>query len=147
MKTWSGERFARSLCHISWQLKRRHFALTVVAIFWKPQTLTQIKKKIITGDECWYFMYNLQSTRQTSVQLSPTAQRPQKVCQQKSRIKTMLIVFFDSKGVIHHLKLTCQLCVLPWGHQTSGFPYCRVCPEYSNSGSWSLRPHSANILQ
>ncbi|VVC30360.1 Pheromone/general odorant binding protein,Transposase, type 1 [Cinara cedri] len=46
--------------------------------------------RVITGDESWYFQW-----------LSPGAARPKKARMSKSKMKTMMICFFDSKGIVH----------------------------------------------
>ncbi len=46
-----------------------------------PNFLTSI----VTGDESWCFLYDQQTIRQSAAWLSPQAQRPQKVRQQKSK--------------------------------------------------------------
>ncbi len=56
---------------------------------------------IITADESWCFAYDLETKRQSSKWCIPNTS-PKKFRFQKSRVKTMLILFFDSKGVIHH---------------------------------------------
>jgi [histone H3]-lysine36 N-dimethyltransferase SETMAR len=59
-------------------------------------------KRIVTGDETWCFMYDPQTKRQSAAWLGPKSPKPQKVRIQKSKVKTMLIAFFDAKGLIHH---------------------------------------------
>ena len=56
---------------------------------------------IITGDEIWCFAYDPETKRQSSEWVGETSPRPQKMKFQRSRIKTMLINFFDSQGVVH----------------------------------------------
>ena len=55
-------------------------------------------KKVITGDESWVYGYDLEMKAQSS-QSSPLRK---KVQQSHSKIKTMLAVFFDWEGVVHH---------------------------------------------
>ncbi len=57
---------------------------------------------IITGDESWYFAYDPETKRQRSKWCGPNTPPSKKFRFQKSRVKTMLILFFDNKGVIHH---------------------------------------------
>jgi hypothetical protein len=57
--------------------------------------------KIITGDETWCLAYDPETKRQSSEWVGETSPRPKKLKFQKSRIKTMLIIFFDSQGVVH----------------------------------------------
>ena len=57
--------------------------------------------KVITGDESWCYGYDPE-TKQTSNQWkTPTSPRPKKARQVRSNVKTMLIVFFDVRGIVH----------------------------------------------
>jgi hypothetical protein len=55
--------------------------------------------KIITGDETC-FAYDPETKRQSSEWVGETSPRPKKLKFQRSRIKTMLIILFDS-GVVN----------------------------------------------
>ena len=57
--------------------------------------------KIITGDETWCFAYDPETKRRCSEWVGQTSPRPKKLKLRRSRIKTMLIIFFDSQGVVH----------------------------------------------
>jgi len=59
--------------------------------------------KIITGagDESWCYGYNPETKQQSSQWKSVSSLRPKKARQVKSNVKTMLICFFDIKGLIH----------------------------------------------
>jgi hypothetical protein len=57
--------------------------------------------KIITVDETWCFANDSETKRQSSEWVGATSPRPKKLKFQKSRIKTMLIIFYDSQGVVH----------------------------------------------
>ncbi|XP_011706123.1 PREDICTED: putative uncharacterized protein FLJ37770, partial [Wasmannia auropunctata] len=57
--------------------------------------------KIITGDETWCFAYDPETKRQSSEWVGESSPRPKKLRFQKSRVKTMLIVFFDSSGIVY----------------------------------------------
>ncbi|GFS64536.1 histone-lysine N-methyltransferase SETMAR [Nephila pilipes] len=59
-------------------------------------------KTIVTGDESWCLEYDPETKRQSSEWTSPGKGRPMKVRASKSKTKTMLLVFFDSRGIIHH---------------------------------------------
>ncbi|KAL4112628.1 hypothetical protein QTP88_016377 [Uroleucon formosanum] len=58
-------------------------------------------KNIITGDESWCFAYDPETKRQSAQWVGENSPRPKKLRFQKSKIKTMLIVLFDSQGIIH----------------------------------------------
>jgi histone-lysine N-methyltransferase SETMAR len=57
--------------------------------------------KIIIGDQTWCFAYDPETKRQSSEWTGETSPRPKKLKFQMSRIKTILIIFFDSQGVVH----------------------------------------------
>jgi len=54
--------------------------------------------KIITGDETWCFAYDPETKRQSSEWVGETSPRPKKLKFQRSRIKTMLIIFSTLKA-------------------------------------------------
>lgn len=57
--------------------------------------------RIITGDESWFFQYDPETKRQSQQWLSPNTPRPKKARMSKSKVKTMLITFFDRRGIVH----------------------------------------------
>jgi hypothetical protein len=57
--------------------------------------------KIITGDETWCFACDPETKRQSSEWVGETSPQPKKLKFQRSRIKTTLIIFFDSQGAMH----------------------------------------------
>ena len=57
--------------------------------------------KIIAGDETWWFAYDPETKRPSSEWAGETSPRPKKLEFQRSRIKTMLIIFFDFQGAVH----------------------------------------------
>lgn len=56
--------------------------------------------KVVTGDETWVFEYDPESKRQSSEWHTANSPKPKKARMSKSRVKSMLITFFDAKGVI-----------------------------------------------
>ena len=62
---------------------------------------TKIFSKIITGDETWCFACDSETKRQSSEWVGEASPRPKKLKFQRSRIKNILIIFFDSQGVLH----------------------------------------------
>ena len=58
-------------------------------------------KKIITGDETWCFAYDPETKRQSSEWVGETSPRLKTLKFQRFHYKTMLIIFFDSQGVVH----------------------------------------------
>ena len=55
---------------------------------------------ILTGDETWCFACDTETKRQSSEWVGETSPRPKILKFQRFRIKTMLIIFFDSQGVM-----------------------------------------------
>jgi histone-lysine N-methyltransferase SETMAR len=62
---------------------------------------TKTFNKIIMGDETWCFVYDPETKRQSSEWVGETFTRPRKLKFQRSRMKTVLIIFSDSQGVVH----------------------------------------------
>ncbi|UYV68186.1 hypothetical protein LAZ67_5003296 [Cordylochernes scorpioides] len=56
---------------------------------------------VVTGDESWMFEYDPESKRQSCAWHTKSSLRPKKARMSKSRIKTMIIVFFDIRGIVH----------------------------------------------
>ncbi|XP_054724253.1 histone-lysine N-methyltransferase SETMAR-like [Uloborus diversus] len=103
---------------------------------------------IVTGDETWCFKYEPLTKRQSAEWKSPEDAKPKKVRMEKSRIKTLLTVFFDSKGIIHKE-------FMPEGESVNAAYYLsvlkrlwarihRVRPEYQNQASWFLLHDNAS---
>lgn len=57
--------------------------------------------KIITGDESWCYGYDPETKQQSSQWKTSLSPRPKKARQVKSNVKTMVICFFDVKGIVH----------------------------------------------
>ncbi|UYV61492.1 hypothetical protein LAZ67_1005052 [Cordylochernes scorpioides] len=56
---------------------------------------------VVTGDESWMFEYDPESKRQSCAWHTKSSPRPKKARMSKSRIKTLIIVFFDIRGIVH----------------------------------------------
>lgn len=59
-------------------------------------------KCMITGDEVWIYAYDPETTDQSSEYRTKGEARPKKSRQSRSKIKVMLTVFFDYRGVVHY---------------------------------------------
>ena len=57
--------------------------------------------RVISGDESWVYGYNSETKQQSSQWKSPMSPRPKKARQVKSNVKSMIITFFDVKGIVH----------------------------------------------
>jgi len=60
-----------------------------------------IFNKIFTADETWCFDCDPKTKRQSCEWVGDTSRQLKKLKFQRSRIKTMLIIFFDSQGTVH----------------------------------------------
>jgi len=58
-------------------------------------------KKTVTGDGKWCFAYDPTTKRQSAAWVRETSPRPKKLQLQKSRVKIILVIFFDWQDVIH----------------------------------------------
>jgi [histone H3]-lysine36 N-dimethyltransferase SETMAR len=56
---------------------------------------------VVTGDESWIYEYDPETKQQSSEWHTPQSPRQKKARMSKSKIKSMLIVFFDRRGIIH----------------------------------------------
>ncbi|GFY13981.1 mariner Mos1 transposase [Trichonephila clavipes] len=61
----------------------------------------EFMKLIITGDESWVYGYDPETKQESSQWNPPGSPRPKKARQVRSKIKVMLIVFFDADGIVH----------------------------------------------
>ena len=59
-------------------------------------------KRIITGDETWIYAYDPETADQSSEYRAKGEPKPKKSRQSRSKIKVMLTVFFDYRGVVHY---------------------------------------------
>lgn len=57
---------------------------------------------IITGDEVWVYEYDVETAQQSSEWRFEGESKPKKERQSRSKIKVMLTVFFDIRGVVHY---------------------------------------------
>ncbi|CAH2087363.1 unnamed protein product [Euphydryas editha] len=60
-----------------------------------------IMKRIITGYKSWIYAYDPETDDQSAEYRTKGEPRPKKPRQSKSKIKVMLTVFFDHRGVVH----------------------------------------------
>jgi len=62
----------------------------------------QFLKNIMTGDESWVYGYDPEAKQQSPQWKGPSSLQPKKGHQVRSKTKLMLLVFFDSEGIVHH---------------------------------------------
>jgi hypothetical protein len=58
--------------------------------------------QIITDDETWVYGYDLEKKCQSLQWKSVDSPRPKKARRVRSKVKAMLIVFFDMEGIVHY---------------------------------------------
>lgn len=75
--------------------------------------------RVITGDESWVYGYDPETKQQSSQWKTPSSPRPKKARQVRSNIKSMLIIFFDIRGIVHKE-------FVPPGQTVNGKFYCEV---------------------
>ncbi|GFV19177.1 protein GVQW3 [Trichonephila clavipes] len=66
------------------------------------QNKPDILNSVVTGDEFWMFEYDPELKRQSCEWHTKSSPRPKKARMSKSCIKTMIIVFFDIRGIVHY---------------------------------------------
>ena len=59
-------------------------------------------KNITTGDETWVYGHDVETKMQSSQWMGKGSPQPKKAQMSQSKIKVMLGVFFDWKGIVHH---------------------------------------------
>jgi hypothetical protein len=57
--------------------------------------------RIITGDESWFFEYDPETKRQSEEWQTPQSPGQKKARISKSKLNTMVIIFFNSRGVVY----------------------------------------------
>ena len=70
-------------------------------ILTRLETDPNLLGRTITGDESWIFEYDPFTKQQSLEWKSPTSPRPKKARMFKSKVKVMLIAFFDVRGIVH----------------------------------------------
>ena len=58
-------------------------------------------QRIITGDETWVYEFDMQTSQQAAEWRYPHEPKPKKPRQSRSKVKVILLGFFDYHGVVH----------------------------------------------
>ncbi len=82
--------------------------------------------RVVMMDESWLYLYDLEQKNQTSEWMPPNDPPPQKVRRELSSGKTLLISFFDSKGLIHREFLRNRTVNAPVFIQILGHLHCAL---------------------
>lgn len=115
-----------------------------------------VMKRIITGDETWIYAYDPETDDQSAEYRFKGEAKPKKPRQSRSKIKVMLTVFFDYRGVVH-------LKFLPSGTTVNKEYYLAVMrrlreairkkkPDLWTENSWFLHydnapPHTSLLVR
>ena len=67
----------------------------------RPEREPEFFSRVIIGDESWILEYDPETKRQSREWQTANSPRPKKARMSKSKIKSMLICFFDSHGIVH----------------------------------------------
>ncbi len=70
---------------------------------WNVSNNLKFWNKIVTGDESRCFANDPKSKWQSTTCVAPNLPKVKKLCIQKPCTKTMLVAFFDSRGLIHQV--------------------------------------------
>ena len=101
----------------------------------------------ITGNETWVYGYDPETKHQSSQWKSADYPRPKKAHQVLSKVKVMLIVFFDIEGIVHYE-------YVPQGQTVNQQFYLQVLnrlrlavfrkrPQKLAAGAWALHHDNA----
>lgn len=112
-------------------------------------------RRVITGDESWVYGYDMETKAQSSQWTARNEPRPKKIKQFRSKVKLLLTVFFDWRGIVHYE-------FLPYGQTVNKEYYLTVLknlrdavrrkrPELWKNNSWILHhdnapSHSAHLI-
>ena len=58
--------------------------------------------RVITGDGTWVYQYDPEKKRKSAQWKNANSPRPKIFRRCKSRVKTMMLTFFDIRGVVHY---------------------------------------------
>ncbi len=66
-----------------------------------------LQDRVVTGDESWFWCYEPATQRNSSAWLRRNQRRPQKPLKDRYGRKVMVVIFWDSQGVIFHQFVPC----------------------------------------
>ena len=68
----------------------------------RAQNNPNFMSSVLSGDECWVYGYDPQTKQMSSQWKTASSSQPKKARQVKSNVKTKLIAFFGTDGLVHH---------------------------------------------
>jgi len=102
---------------------------------------------VITGDETWVYQYDPETKWHSAQWKTANSPRPKKFHQSKSRVKTMLLTFFDIRGIVHYeFVLNGQTVIQVYYLEVLGRLHEKVRwkrPELFANNSWILHHDNA----
>jgi hypothetical protein len=63
---------------------------------------SEFLKTVITGEEMWVYRYDPEMKVQSSQWKHSSSPRPKKAQRVRRKVKVLLTVFFDYRGIMHH---------------------------------------------
>jgi histone-lysine N-methyltransferase SETMAR len=81
--------------------EQKHKHVTLFMEFAEKLQEDNFMDHVTTGDETWCYQYDPEAKHQSMEWRSKNSPRPKKARMSKSKIKTMLICFFNIMGIIH----------------------------------------------
>jgi hypothetical protein len=111
---------------------------------------------MITGDETWVYGYDPETKVQSSQWKHSSSPRPKKAQQVRSKVKVLLTVFFDYRGIVHHSyapegqTINTEYCLEVIRHLRDAVRHKR--PDLWASCNWQLHhdnapAHSSHLIQ
>jgi hypothetical protein len=70
--------------------------------------------RVITGVESWIYGYGPETKQQPFQWESRNSPRPKEARHVKSKVKSMLIIFFDIKEIVHKEFVLAYSCIILW---------------------------------
>ena len=124
---WCAQRWSPSCCP-----RTRNSRVTVCQdIIERLDDDPDLLGRVITGDESWIFEYDPETKRHSRQWKSPASPRPKKARMSKSKVKVMLVAFFDIKGIVHFK-------FLPQGQTVNQYVYKEILRRLMRS-AWDKR--------
>jgi len=143
---------ARLVPHALTQDQKQVRASICADLLHEAQNNATFVNSIIAEDESWCFQYDPQTMRQSVEWRSTRTPPSKKVRRQSLTTKTMIIVFFDARGTVHHefvpqgQTVNQEVYISVLRRMREALRRCR--PDLWSSGQWILlhdnaRPHPA----
>ena len=137
-------------CLVTDDQKEKHVEITQELLA-NANGIENFLKKIITGDETLVYGYDVETTMQSLQWMGKGSPRPKKAQMGRSKIKVMLVVFFDWKGIVHHEFVPHSQMVNKQFYQEVlarlRDAVCRKRPELWENRTWMLYHDNAQLTR